>query len=310
MLSILFWAVVFVASLAVLIKSADWFTEGAERLGISLGISEFVVGMTVVSVGTSLPELITGAIAAWEGHAQLVLDNVVGSNISNIFLILGVASIAARSLKVERNLIDLDLPILAASQAVLVFVLLDGKVSLAEALISFAVAVVYVLYTLRERRGQLLHKHKRERVWKLVGIIAVSALFIFVGAKFTVDSMLELGALLGVGASALAATALAVGTSLPELVVSVQAARKKKFEMAIGNIFGSNIFNSAGVVGLIGVFAPLTASAGIMSVGMLFLLAAVTLCVISGISKRIHSWEGAFFLALYALFVVQMFGVI
>lgn len=310
MLELLMWVAIFVAALATLIKSADWFTNGAERLGLRLGIPEFIVGMTIVSIGTSLPELITSAIAASEGHAQLLLDNVVGSNIANVFLILGVSAVVARGLTIKRDLIDLDLPILAASQVLAIFMIWDGQVTFVEALISLGAMLLYVMYTLREKTTSEHHHHKKESILKLSGILLASGVLVFLGAKFTVDSLLTLGELLGVGASVLAATALAVGTSLPELAVSVAAARKGQFELSVGNIFGSNIFNTTGIVGLVGLFTALPASELVLTVGIPFMAAAMGLCVISGISRKFHSWEGAFFLLLFALYIARSFGVV
>jgi len=307
-MGIAFWAVIFVVSLFFVIKSADWFTEGAEKIALNLGISQWVVGLTLVALGTSLPELFTSFTAAFAGRSELVVDNIVGSNIANIFLVIGIAAVYAKKLDIKRDLIDLDLPLLAASQAILIFVIWDGKVSFIEALISLFVLGVYLLYTTKIRHGQQLHKHKKENMWKLGSIIVVSAIVLMVAAKYTITSMLNLGELLGISASILSITALAVGTSLPELVVSVSAARRGSFEMSFGNILGSNIFNSAGVIGLVGVFFPLAVSTSVLTIGIGFLTAAVFLCVVSGISKRIHSWEGIMFLLLYAMFIGKLFG--
>lgn len=308
MIDILIWSVVFCASVFFLVKSADWFTEGAEKFAISLGVSEWVVGLTLVSLGTSLPELFTSFSASIAGKPELVVDNVVGSNIANIFLVVGVSAVFARKLVIQRNLIDLDLPLLAASQALLLFVLWDGKVGLVEGIISLGVLVTYLLYTARIRHGQALHKHKKENMGKLLAIIAGSAAVLVLAANYTIQSILTLGDLLGLSASVLSITALAIGTSLPELMVSVAAARKGSFEMSFGNILGSNIFNSAGVVGLVSVFFPLVVSPAVLSIGLGSLTAAVVLCVISGISKRIHAWEGVMFLLLYVMFVGKLFG--
>ncbi len=302
------WILIFCASIFFLVKSADWFTEGAEKFAISLGINQWVVGMTLVALGTSLPEFFTSFSAAMQGHTELVVDNVIGSNVANIFLVIGIAALFAKKLVIERDLIDLDLPLLAASQAILLFVIWDGSVSFADAIISLFVLAVYLLYTTKIRHGQQLHKHGKENMWKLGGIIVGSAIVLMFAAKYTIESLLNLGELLGVSASILSITALAVGTSLPELVVSVSAARRGSFEMSFGNIIGSNIFNGAGVVGLVGLFFPLVVSASVLSVGVGFLAAAVILCVFSGISRKIHSWEGMMFLLLYAMFIGKLFG--
>lgn len=309
MLDILFWIAVFVLSLFFVIKSADWFTEGAEVFALTLGISEWVVGMTLVALGTSLPELFTSFVAAWEGATELAVDNVVGSNIANIFLVVGLSAVLARRLLIKRDLIDLDLPMLAASQAILIFIIWDGRVSFVEAVLSVVVLSGYLLYTTKIRHGQTTgHKHKKANLWKLGAVIFGSVLVLLFSSRFAVNSLIKLGELLGVGTSTLSITALAIGTSLPELVVSVSAARRGSYEMSFGNILGSNIFNAAGVIGITGLFFPLVVSSAVLSIGVFFLIAAVALCVISGISRKIHSWEGFFFLILYALFIGKLFN--
>ncbi len=308
MLSILLWAFVFCLSLFFVIKSADYFTESAEKFAVSLGISQWVIGLTLVAIGTSLPELFTSLASVFAGRTELVADNIVGSNIANILLIVGVSAIFAGKLVVKRDIIDLDLPLLAGSQAVLLFVLFDGKVNRVEGVISLFVLAVYLLYTLRVHAGETTeHKHKKEGFVKLCCFIIGSLAVLIIASKFTIDSLIRLGDLLGIGSSVLGVTALAIGTSLPELMVSVSAARRGAYELSFGNIFGSNIFNGAGIIGISAVVAPLAVSAATLSV-LGFLIAATVLYIISGISRRIHIWEGLMFLAVYALFIGKLFG--
>ncbi|MCK5332864.1 sodium:calcium antiporter, partial [Candidatus Parcubacteria bacterium] len=122
---LLFWVLLFVLSIAVLIKSADWFTESSEEIGLTLKISPFVIGIAIVSVGTSLPELATSVIASLQGQTEIATANAVGSNIANILLVVGLASVVAGKLKVKRSLINLDLPLLATVTTILVFILID-----------------------------------------------------------------------------------------------------------------------------------------------------------------------------------------
>lgn len=309
MFDILLWAAVFVVSLFFVIKSADWFTEGAEKLALSVGVSQWVIGLTLLALGTSLPELFTSFTASFAGMPELVVDNVVGSNIANILLIIGISAIFARKLVVNRDLIDLDLPILLVSQTIFVFTIWDGKVSVPEGIILLLVLVIYLAYSMRVHEGETTgHHHKKENMLKLSGIIIASLVVLIFASKYTITSMIELGTLLGISASILGVTALAVGTSLPELMVSVSAARKGNFEMSLGNILGSNIFNAAGIVGLVSLFFGLTVSATTLSIGLGFLIASTLLCVISGISKRIHLWEGLLFVLLYVVFIGKLFG--
>lgn len=309
MFDILLWSAIFIVCLFFVIKSADYFIEGAEKIALSLGVSQWIIGLTLVAIGTSLPELFTSFTAAFAGNVELVADNIVGSNIANILLIVGISAIFARKLIVHRDLIDLDLPLLGASQALLIFVLWDGKVNFAEGIISLLLLTIYIVYTLQVHEGEGTgHHHKKENLLKLSGVIVVSLAVLIFSSKYTITSLLKLGELFGISASILGVTALAIGTSLPELMVSISAARKGAFEMSFGNILGSNIFNGAGIIGITSLFFPLTVSVPTMTIGLAFLVAATLLCIISGISKRIHIWEGLMFVLLYVLFVGKLFN--
>jgi cation:H+ antiporter len=308
MLDVLIWVGVFCASIFFVVKSADWFSHGAERLALSLGISPWVIGITLVAVGTSLPELFTSLASVFAGKVELVADNIVGSNIANILLIIGLSAIIARKLAVERDLIDLDLPLLVGSQVVLFFVLLDGSVNRIEGALSLIVFFIYIMYAAQVHKGEEVEKLKKDNLWKLSGIIVSSLAVLIVSSKFTIDSVIKLSDLFGISSSLIGITALAVGTSLPELMVSIMSAKRGAYELSLGNIIGSNIFNGAGIIGIVSLVRPLVVSAEIMSVGLSFLVAATFMCVISGISRRIHIWEGLMFLMVYVVFLAKLFG--
>ena len=310
MLHWIIWAIIFVISMFVLIKSSDYFVKFSQKLGEALGVSQFIIGVTVVALGTSLPEFITSIIATFKGQVSIVLDNVVGSNIANIFLVIGVGAIFAKALKVERDLIDIDIPLLLASQTLFVFFLIDGKITFFEGVMSLFIIIFYIIYTTKHKCAAELElkkkKHPKANKLLLVLGIILSAFFIYIGAKFTVDSIVNLGTILGVGTGVLSITALAIGTSLPELVVTVTAALKKNYEMSLGNIFGSNIFNSALVVGFPALFKNLTVSNVTLTSGLPFLIAATLLVSFSGISKKIHIWEGLMYVLFYVVFIGRL----
>lgn len=329
-MNLLLWVIAFIVSLAVLIKSADYFTKGAEILGLKLKINPFIVGVTIVSIGTSLPELVTSFLAISRGEAALVTANAVGSNIANILLIVGLASVFARSLKVKRSLIDLDAPLLAISTAILVTILFDGKVELIEAIVLLVTYIIYLGYTIKTGQTQhdeVDHDDKKikktvtERVdpvelpksvamsWHRVALFLIlGAVGVYFGADWTIVSVINIGTMVGIPASAIAITAIAFGTSLPELVVSISAAKKGAFEIALGNVFGSNIFNSLVVIGLPGLFTILPLDPATLSVGLFFMVTATLLYIFSGISKAVHRWEGMMYLMLHALFVIKIFS--
>lgn len=329
-LNLIFWIIVFIGSLALLIKAADIFTKGAEIAGLRLKINPFIIGVTIVSIGTSLPELITSFIAISKGELSIVAANAVGSNIANILLIVGISAVVAVNLKVERSLIDLDAPLLAITTAMLVGVLWDKQVFLIEAIVLLVTYGIYLAYTIISgREEECLVSHKDNKIKKdvkedvlsegmsktesmsryriglylLAGVIGV-----YLGAELTIRSVVSIGGILNIATSIIAITAIALGTSLPELVVSVTAARKGNYEIALGNVFGSNIFNSLVVIGLPGLFTNLSVDVSTATVGLFFMVSATIIYVFSGISMQIHKWEGLMYLALYALFVIKVFA--
>jgi len=327
---LIFWLIVFAVSLVVLVKGADWLITSAEKIGLSMGLSPFIVGVTIVGIGTSFPELISSLVAVFKGVSEVVAANAIGSNIANILLIIGVSAVVARRLVVTKSLIDIDLPLLAASTVLLLGVVWDKQITFGESLLMMVVYGIYLLYTIlhddsedsREMKEMLPSRQDRRKHMVLeAGEVARPALtvndFVFLaagilglvlGAKYLIDALVHLSAILNIGAGVIAITAVAVGTSLPELLVSVKAAFQKKSEVALGNIFGSNVFNALVVIGLPGLFGTLAVDAQTFAIGVPTMALATLLFIISGISRRIHLWEGAFFLAVYVLFIAKLFN--
>ncbi|HEU0086002.1 MAG TPA: calcium/sodium antiporter [Candidatus Paceibacterota bacterium] len=311
---LIFWIFVFVVSLVVLVKGADWLIASAEKIGLSLGLSPFIVGVTIVGIGTSFPELISSFFAVIEGATDVPVANAVGSNIANIFLIVGISAVIGKKLVVTKNLIDLDIPLLAASTALFLGTAYDGVITRGESVLLLAAFAGYFIYTLLDKEEfagseSLLEPEVRKKVvlkdfiLLIVGIVAL----IF-GAKYLVESLVNLSIILNIATGVIAITAVAIGTSLPELLVSLKALLQKKSEVALGNIFGSNVFNILVVVGIPGLFQTLTIDPQSFSIGLPALIVATLLFTISGISKKIHLWEGLFFLFLYVLFIGKLFA--
>ncbi|MDI6883120.1 MAG: calcium/sodium antiporter [Patescibacteria group bacterium] len=330
------WILIFIASLALLVKSADWFVESAERISLALKISPFIIGVTVVAVGTSFPELASSLFAVLKGATEIVTANVLGSNIANILLIVGLSAVVARTLFVKRSLIDLDAPLLASTTVLFCFIMWDRKIVFGEGVLLLLAFLVYLLYTIFQRKGggeeeetpeivevlpsrperrrkKIKKEIEEKRVpqklnFKIFFFLILGIVGLAVGANYTIESVLKLSTSLKIATSLIAITAVAVGTSLPELVVSVQAARKKKYEIALGNIFGSNVFNVLIVAGIPALIKPLAVDNLTFSIGLPFLVVATLLFVISGISRRIHLWEGLIYLLIYGLFIVKLCG--
>lgn len=313
----LIWILIFVASLYVLVKGADWFLISAEKIGLSFGLSPFIVGVTIVAMGTSFPELFTAIAAGMKGVTEVIPANAIGSNIANILLVVGIASVVGGKLVVSKNLIDIELPLLSIGTVILLGVIWPWRgeavvVTRPESMLLVLTYLGYLLYTVihkepgEEEASGSLTSRVTGKDWLILmgGVICLT-----LGAKFLVDSVIEISEMLGVAVGVVSIIAVAIGTSLPELVVSVKAALNDKSEIAIGNIFGSNAFNSFMVIGIPGIFTTVQLDDPTFMIGLPVMVMATFLFVISGISKRIHSWEGIFFLSLYVLFVAKILNI-
>jgi len=343
---LIIWGSIFVGSLALLVKGADWFVENAERVGLALKISPFVIGVTIVSLGTSFPELASALAAVLKESyiingtvidpSEIVAANVIGSNITNILLVVGLAAVATKSfLAVRRSLIDIDLPLLASVTVLFGFILLDGHITRAEGILLLAAFLVYLLYTIFRRSekssdgavvpeelpaGEIFEvlpsrvdrRKPKKPVEKLSSktffFLILGAVCLAIGANFLIDSVMKLSEILEIGVSVIAIFAVALGTSLPELVVSIRAAIQKKYEIALGNIFGSNVFNVLLVIGIPSLIRPLSVDNITFEIGFPFMVIATILLVISGITRRISIWEGSMFLVIYILFIARIFN--
>ncbi|MBC8444171.1 calcium/sodium antiporter [Candidatus Woesearchaeota archaeon] len=315
MFGLLTWAIIFIISMFVLIKASDYFTDSAERIGIFFGLPAFLIGVTIVSIGTSLPELITSLFAVLRNSSEIVVSNVIGSNIANIFLVLGVSAIVGKRLKIGFEIIRVDLPILIGSAFLLAVTIYDGIFTLPEALLCIAGIIIYLTYTVKtekkhpdimaEKEMKTILKTKKLN-WTTWIILITSSLFIYLGAKYTIESVIALSEILNIGKEIIAAGAIALGTSLPELVVSVNAARKGKAEIAVGNVLGSCIFNSLAVMGISALIGSLIVPPIMISFGLPMMLIATFLYFFMTQTKEITRWEGMILLLFYVFYIGKL----
>lgn len=311
MLDLIYWIAVFLVSLAVLIKASEYFTLAAEDVGIVMGIPSFIVGVTIVSLGTSLPELVSSIIAVLENSPEIVVGNVVGSNIANIFLVLGLAAFFGRKLKVSFELIHVDLPLLIGSAFYLALTLWDGLFTAPEAILGFLGIIIYITYTIRTQKERNPEKSKKKKLEaKTIATLVLSSVFIYLGADYTIESVIRLSDILQIGKEIIAVTAISIGTSLPELLVSVSAARMGKAEMAVGNVLGSNIFNSYLILGVPALISPLVVSEIILNLALPVMVIASLLYFFITQDKQITRYEGALLVMFYILFIGKLFGLI
>ncbi len=315
MTAIILPVVLMIISIAVLVKASDFFVDGAEKIGLSFGMPSFIVGVVIVGVGTSLPELVSSIVAVNAGETGMVAGNVVGSNITNIFLVLGVAALLTKKLKFTSDILKGDLPIFLSASLLLYFSLRDGHFSRGEAVFFLFGLIVYVLQALLGNKD-----HDSEKVKANVSDwvkLLISPVLIYLGARFTVQFVIEIAAILEssgipVSTEMISLSAVALGTSLPEVMVSVAAAKRNNADMVVGNIIGSNIFNTFAVMGIPGLIAANGLAAPVESMGFALPLsvAAAIIFVIITVDKKIPRSEGAFLLLFYVFFLGHLFGLL
>jgi cation:H+ antiporter len=296
----------FIGSLAVLLKAADYFIDSAEEIGLSLGISPFIIGVTIVAFGTSLPELATSIAGIFKGESSIVVGNVVGSNITNIALVLGIAVVWVGNLKVPKNIWNIDLPFLLASAFFLWFVIQDQKFSFIEALLFLAGIIIFLVYSLRSDENNDDEFRARASLKTYLILIAASG-FVWLSAGFTITAISALSTQMGISPDVIALSMVALGTSLPEVIVSLKAARKGKSSIAIGNVLGSNIFNTYGVMAIPSFFGDLVIPESVITFSLPFMIMMTILFAIMCVSRKITRWEGLILLMLYAFYLVELF---
>ncbi len=301
--------VIFIVSLTVLIKSSDFFVDSSEIIGLFLGLPPFIVGVVIVAFGTSLPELVSSVVAVAEENSQIVVGNALGSNITNIFLVLGITAVVGKEFSVNYNLMRVDLPFLLGSAVLVSFMLWDGDFRLGEAIICLIGLAVYIFNSLRANTLISEEEKKRPKVINWIFLTA-SPFFIYMGAKYTVKSVVVISEMIGIGSEVIALSAVALGTSLPEVVVSINAIKKGKPEMSVGNIIGSNIFNTMAVLGIPALIGPLFVPSNIRSFAIPMFLGATTLAVLVTMEKRVNRWVGTLFLLFYVFFIGKLFRLI
>ncbi len=283
----------------ILVKSSDYFVESAEKIGKYIGLPNFVLGAILVGIGTSLPELSSSLVAAINKHTEIIVGNVIGSNITNILLVLGAASLFAKRYKIKYNLLKEDFPFLILVSIFLYLIAFDGKIEIVESIFLVLSLLSYILLSIKN-----LEKSKEKLNLKTLIIFIISLIGLYIGAELTVNMLLKLSKLLNIGVFNLSAFILALGTSLPELVVSVVSAKKGKIDISIGNVIGSNIFNILGVIGIPGIIGTITVPNLSWYFFMLFLTFALFFILFN---REIEKKEALMLLTLYVVYVILIF---
>ena len=301
-----------VLGFAMLVKGADWFIEGAGKLAEKFGIPQLVIGLTIVAIGTSLPEAAVSTSAALKGSAEITVGNVLGSNILNVLLILGITSVIS-PLMVQKSTVRYEIPMVVCISVLLaVLGLEDNVIGRAEGFVLLMGLVLYLVYLLAmAKKGQVDTEEtessgKENKLWKLLLLILAGGIMIVVGSDVTVDAATALARIFGMSERLIGLTIVAFGTSLPELVTSATAAIKGKADIAVGNIVGSNLFNILFVVGISAVITPVAYEQAFFTDTVICILAAAILwlCVVK--KHRLARSGGAILLICYAGYFIYL----
>lgn len=315
--------VILLVGFLLLIKGADIFVDGASSTARNLNVSRLVIGLTIVAFGTSAPELAISFKALMSGNGDMVLGNVIGSNIINILLILGVSSLFC-TLRVKSNTIRKELPITIMMSLLLVVLFVDHLFDQSQVnmishsdgfvILLFFMVFIYYLFSIIRKKTEMdnpetLEDNPKYPMYKSLIFTILGLVGIMVGSHFVVESATEIAGFLGVSERIISLTIIAIGTSLPELVTSIVAARKGEQDLLIGNVVGSNIFNIGIVLGLpVAIFGEIS-GVGFSYVDLIiFLVSALMLFVAAGNDKVISKKEGIImiftFIMYYAYVIV------
>ncbi|USN87873.1 MAG: calcium/sodium antiporter [Candidatus Nomurabacteria bacterium] len=297
-------------SLFVLIRGADYLIEGAKQIGFNLGIKPLIIGVFIVGFGTSLPELASSIAAIMQGASEIVIANVVGSNITNILLIIGLTAFLSRGIFIKENLLKSELPIFFIATLHFVMIVRDGLVDRTEAWLLLGTFAAYTWYIFSDGRAEVdkekLKKDKSKFAFKPVLLFVGGLLAVLAGANYTVEMTINLATAFAVPLGLVSILAIALGTSLPELMVSLRAIKTGDTSLAIGNIFGSNAFNMLMVAGIPAAITPLVVDDVVMDVGLMILIGASAILFVSGLARQILRWEGLMMLIFFAFFLVKL----
>ena len=291
----------------MLVKGADWFVDGASNIAAKFKIPQLVIGLTIVAMGTSAPEAAVSITAALQGSADITIGNIVGSNIINVLVILGLSAVII-PIAVAKSTVHIETPFLIGISVVLLLLGLDGTISLLDGIILVILFLVYLGYLLymAKKNPEEPEETKELKLWQAILATVVGLVLIVFGSDFAVDAASEIARVLGLSERFIGLTIVALGTSLPELFTSVTAARKGNADIAIGNIVGSNVFNILFVVGLSSLVTPVPFASSFV-VDMLVAIAAVVFLLLATLkNKKLVRWHGAVMLLGYVAYFIYL----
>ena len=301
--------ILLIVGFVMLIKGADWFVEGVAGIAEKFGIPQLVIGLTIVAMGTSAPEAAVSITSALKGNAGITIGNVVGSNILNVLIILGLTAVIT-NVAIQKSTIRYELPFMLVITLVLIGLgMTGGNINLVEGIIMWVLFLVYMAYLfVMAKKGKQENEEAAEDrpIWKLLLMGIIGAALVVVGADFTVDGATVIAKTFGMSDRLIGLTIVALGTSLPELVTSVTAAKKGKADIAIGNIVGSNIFNILFVVGTTALVTPVVFESKFVIDTLIAFVAGIILWIGVAKHKELRRPTGVVMLVAYAAYFVYL----
>lgn len=287
----------------MLVKGADWFVEGTSGIAGKLGIPQLVVGLTIVAMGTSAPEAAVSITAALKNNSSIAIGNVVGSNILNILIILGITAVIT-TVAIQKSTLKIEIPYMIFITVILIIMgVSGGDVSRADGIILWILFIVYLGYLfMMAKNGKTEPENVEKSIWKLILAVILGGIIVVLGSNITVNSATKIAELIGISDRFIGLTVVALGTSLPELVTSVTAARRGNADIAIGNIVGSNIFNILFVIGSSAIIAPIKYESGFIFDGVIAVLAGVLLWIAVFRKLELRRLWGIIMLISYGLY--------
>lgn len=291
----------------MLVKGADYFVDGAAGIATKFGIPQLVVGLTIVAMGTSAPEAAVSITGAMSDAADIAIGNVLGSNILNILIILGITGVIT-SVAVQKSTLMIEMPFMLAITVVLIVLGMSGnELTFMEGVIFWILFIVYLGYLyILAKKGTEEEATEDRAIWKLLLFIVAGGAVVVLGANVSVNAATTIAQAIGISERFIGLTIVALGTSLPELVASVTAARKGNADIAIGNIVGSNIFNILFVLGTSALITPIPYQSTFLVDGIIAVLAGVLLWIATIRKKELNRTWGIVMLLAYAAYFVYL----
>ena len=302
----------FVFGLVLLSLGAKWLVDGSSGLALQFGIRPIIVGMTVVAFGTSMPEFVFNLAATLKGSNDLGLGNIVGSNIANIALVLGVSAMI-HPIKIDKSLVKFEYPFVLGTSVLFYLLALDGVIGMIDGIILTIVFIGFIIYMIKngaipeeQLLAELPDTSEKKSALRLSLYTILGLSLLILGAKFMVESAVDIARALHISELVIGLTIIAIGTSLPELAASIMSTIKKEADISLGNVLGSNIFNILFVIGILSIFLP-TMSEGETTMMVHFpamLIVTLLLFPLLKFKSEISRLDGFFFLILYVAYLV------